>query len=383
MSKVARWCFTVNNPGSWVPAFDEETMVYLVWANERGEDGTPHVQGYVRFKTRKAMATAKRIISDRAHLETARGTEGQNRDYCNKQPLDGLHEHGTFDATAGTRGKRNDLKECLDKLKAGIPKAKVFMEHPDLIVKYPTGMEKVAEVLLGPPPPYREVHNLVLWGSTGTGKSRRALNTFPDAYRGTVGVGTFDRYSGEKEVILDEFDPCSVPIQELLQWLDIYSTQLKCRYTNKYARWTKMIIIANDPPAQWYLMEAQTRRDALLRRLSPPMGVVQIVESLDQPLDLNALLTGPPYLDQPAPSPSTPVMPVPVPHAVAPTAPAAIPTPPPTPTTATTSTHRAKRTIPHSPSPCLRKKTRPFYLDTDTEDETVRIDSETEESQSD
>ncbi len=38
------WCFTVNNPGDWLPTLGE-AVTYVVWQLERSETGTVHFQG--------------------------------------------------------------------------------------------------------------------------------------------------------------------------------------------------------------------------------------------------------------------------------------------------------------------------------------------------
>jgi len=294
MSRSRTWCFTVNNPERWRPEWDAAKMDYLIWAMERGESGTLHVQGYVRMKKRVMMNTMKGVLCQAAHLEVAKGTEEQNKKYVSKEPVDGVvHEHGIYEGTFGAKqGSRNELKSALEQLTKGEPREKVFREHLALIVKYPQGMEKAAELALGPAPTERNIHNMVIWGETGTGKSHRAYHSFPGAYRASVGIGTFDKYQGEDVVILDEFEPVQVQLQEFLTWTDKWPTQLKCRYANKIARWTKMIIISNTDPAHWWATASDKERQALARRLRKPMGMVVEVMSQEQEVDFSWMDAG-------------------------------------------------------------------------------------------
>lgn len=111
MARSDRWVFTINNPDNFRPQFIDATMDYLVWEIERGEQGTEHVQGYVRFKTRKHLEAAQRLISPRAHMELARGNEQQCRDYCLKDSATAEHlEAGIFDPQRGRQGRRTDLE---------------------------------------------------------------------------------------------------------------------------------------------------------------------------------------------------------------------------------------------------------------------------------
>jgi len=87
-----RWVFTINNPteedngrlrelgGNLVGA----GLAYLVYGREVGESGTPHLQGYCIFLTRKRLAGVRSLISPRGHFEISRGTPTQASDYCKK-----------------------------------------------------------------------------------------------------------------------------------------------------------------------------------------------------------------------------------------------------------------------------------------------------------
>jgi len=88
MSKRARsYAWTLNNPTAGEEAAlqrcaTDPSCVFLCWAPEVGEQGTPHLQGYVYFKEARTMSSAKSFISSRCHVEEARGTPEQNKAYC-------------------------------------------------------------------------------------------------------------------------------------------------------------------------------------------------------------------------------------------------------------------------------------------------------------
>ena len=83
----AYWCFTINNPnetdysqldfGSW------NCVKEAVYNLEMGEEGTPHLQGYIGLTRHKTLAWMKRKIT-RAHLEKRKGTREQAILYCLK-----------------------------------------------------------------------------------------------------------------------------------------------------------------------------------------------------------------------------------------------------------------------------------------------------------
>lgn len=252
--EAVRWCFTVNNPGIWRPKYYGEAMDYLVWQLEEGESGTPHVQGYVRFKTKKRLGAVKAFLCQSAHAEVARGSEKKNKEYCTKPEgrIEIGDEHGVFKETAGIQGARNDLAKVVDEIKEGLPLQKIASENPTTFVKYHAGIIKLRQVIQPKPPPMREVKILVLWGSTGVGKSYRINSMFPDAFKVNPGRSPWDTYDNEEVVFFDEFDPKSWPVTEMNQYLDIYRLELNCRYANKYARWSTVVICSNMNPIEWY-----------------------------------------------------------------------------------------------------------------------------------
>jgi len=81
----SRACYTINN-------FTEEdrdglralTCAYNIFGYERGDEGTPHLQGYVQFAQAKTLTAVKKVMP-RAHLEPRKGTVDQAVEYCKKE----------------------------------------------------------------------------------------------------------------------------------------------------------------------------------------------------------------------------------------------------------------------------------------------------------
>jgi len=92
-----KWCFTLNNysesdirnSGSVVSEL-KEICNLLIIGNEKGESGTPHLQGYCEFKTKVRPLEMK--LHNRIHWEKARGTRDENERYCSKENV--LIKHG-------------------------------------------------------------------------------------------------------------------------------------------------------------------------------------------------------------------------------------------------------------------------------------------------
>jgi len=83
-TQAKRWCFTINNPEPQDEVIDKGLFTYLIIGKEVGENGTPHLQGYVEFKNQKDL-TALKKINDRIHWEVAKGNRNQNIIYCTKE----------------------------------------------------------------------------------------------------------------------------------------------------------------------------------------------------------------------------------------------------------------------------------------------------------
>lgn len=137
------WCFTLNNPSfpaEDLPSFDHER--YVSWQLERGANGTPHIQGYIELTKPQSLAAMKRWLPT-AHWEKREGTPDEARDYTRKEDSreEGPFERGSF---GGSQGKRTDLANAVDALRAGGMK-RVREEHPTAYVKFHRGLHALAK----------------------------------------------------------------------------------------------------------------------------------------------------------------------------------------------------------------------------------------------
>ena len=88
MSYAKRWCFTLNNytdedVNHIKEVFHSQNCVFAVVGIEIGENGTPHLQGFVHLRNKKTFKSLKLILPS-AHIELARGTDVENQNYCKK-----------------------------------------------------------------------------------------------------------------------------------------------------------------------------------------------------------------------------------------------------------------------------------------------------------
>lgn len=85
-TKARRWCFTLNNYtedeyATLLTIFGAKNWKYII-GREKGELGTPHLQGYIETNTVR-FSTLKNI-NNRIHWEQAKGTKEENYKYCSK-----------------------------------------------------------------------------------------------------------------------------------------------------------------------------------------------------------------------------------------------------------------------------------------------------------
>lgn len=87
IAPAKKWCFTLNNytaeEKAIISSIVPDKCTNVIIAEEIGESGTPHLQGYVEFKIK--CRPLKILPIDRIHWEKAKGNIEQNYTYCSKE----------------------------------------------------------------------------------------------------------------------------------------------------------------------------------------------------------------------------------------------------------------------------------------------------------
>lgn len=266
------WCFTINNPGD-EDEFDldniEESCNYLVYQMERGENGTPHIQGYVQMKKSKRLNEMKRLLK-RAHLEFARGTPNENKAYCTKEdtrmPETEPYEFGTM----MLERQRTDLQAVGEALVAGGSIRDIAMANPQHYMRYNRGMHALA--LMFQPLRSEKTKSVVFFGESGTGKSM-AAHKFESpymVYEYSKSVQFYDGYDSQsyKTIVYDEFYG-DMPWRSFLQvtdWTPL-RVHIKGGQVPYNPEWN--VFTSNKHPSDWYpnMMLKDVNRIAMKRRL--------------------------------------------------------------------------------------------------------------------
>ena len=148
-----RWCFTINNYTAaecQTISDSADNFDYLCFGRERGDNNTPHLQGYLILKQKLRLANVKVLPGfARAHLEVSRGTPKQASDYCKK---DGdFEEFGSLPTGQGRRSEFDALKEWIKACEEPPSDRDLAEEFPSLWGRYRSACVSFRD-LFGPRP---------------------------------------------------------------------------------------------------------------------------------------------------------------------------------------------------------------------------------------
>lgn len=267
MSRARSWVFTINNyDGVDVDAVDAVDAQYGLYAYEVGEQGTPHLQGYLYFTNAKTMTSVKKKLP-RAHLEVAKGSHSDNVSYI-KGPYTSKDGLKTKPANPNfkewgqppSQGERNDLcqfKKDIDNGKRGSElDLSIRAKYPKLEATLITEAMKHDAVEQYKSSNFMEVH--VRWGPPGVGKTRYIYDKHgaDKCYRVVLGDGSkgslwFNNYNGEEALILDDFNG-EIPFKYFLQLMDIYPFQMQTKGGTVWRTSKYLYITSNRHPDHWY-----------------------------------------------------------------------------------------------------------------------------------
>jgi len=254
-------------------------VAYMCWAEEIGASGTPHLQGFISFARKLRFRAISRFPGlEGAHLEVARGSPAQCKAYIDpenprssedgKVPGTNFVEWGEL---PGGQGDRTDLATFSASIISGSPMDVVAQAHPEVFVKYSTGLIRLAALSQ----PKRDFKTIVHWfyGPTGSGKSHAAreegmaLSPDRDLFYKMGGNSWWCGYDSNPVVIIDDYRRDLCPFHELLRLMDKYpcSVQVKGATVQFFARHL-FITTPKSPRDTW---EGRSDEDIqqLLRRI--------------------------------------------------------------------------------------------------------------------
>lgn len=281
------WCFTINNyerleevaPGEFVSNDDQivlrtlcpRDVRYLVWGREVGENGTPHLQGFVSMYGAVQMTWLKTRGFARAHLAPAKGSLQVAIDYCKK---DGdFEEFGEF-VTQGTRTDLWDFKRRIEKDEIPVEIAE-DPAHFTTYIKFHNGLEKYSHhhqakrirVDRRMPKVYIRI------GDSGSGKTRWLDDEF-----GLDGWARMPNPTGNwwitptvsraRTVLIDDVGPAKVPkVEEFLEWTDRYPLEFNSKGGHLWWKPENIVFTSNVHYLGWWKNLTDHHKVAVERRI--------------------------------------------------------------------------------------------------------------------
>lgn len=243
------WCFTCNNyTDEDEEKFKNFPSEYLIYGREKGEEGTPHLQGFIYFASQRTLNGLKKKLHPTAHFEPTRDIPASIV-YCKKEG--DFHEQGCM-PSQGRRHDLEDIKRMFDEKHDMLSVAQTNFEY---FVQYHRAFERYQTLLQKPRNPEKSPpHVIWLYGPTGTGKSRWAYDKYPgnmSRYPKPPGPW-FDGYLQQEIVILDDFDPTHINFRNFLHLLDRYPHQVPVKGGFVQFNSDVIIITADRHPKEMY-----------------------------------------------------------------------------------------------------------------------------------
>lgn len=272
------WCFTLNNPGDVVPQ-ENDCVRYCIFGREVGEEGTPHLQGYVECNRAVTLGHMQKWLP-RAHFEPRRGSQDQAIEYCKKE--NDFIEFGC----KNQQGKRNDLESYRDAIREGKTDNELIEEFTttDAVFHKWGARVRLAHIEHENSTIKLDKNVTVLWGDPGVGKTRFVYDThgIDEVYcleHGTGNALWFDGYRGQKVLLLDDFYGWLKP-DMLLRLLDIYPCRVQVKGGSTTVNFEQIYITSNCPPTDWYAGVPEKVRNAISRRLHTVTHLSALGEAL-------------------------------------------------------------------------------------------------------
>lgn len=194
------WILTVPHPSEILLRLSEGSLpVSVVWARgqlERGESGYEHYQCCVAFETKTSLAGVRKLFGD-VHAEITRSAAAI--EYCGKEET---RIGATFEF--GARPIARNSKPDWDSIWSSAVSGDLMAIPASIRVSSYRALRSIGADYAVPLAMEREI--FVFWGTSGTGKSRRAwAEAGLEAYSKDPRSKFWDGYQAQRHVVVDEF----------------------------------------------------------------------------------------------------------------------------------------------------------------------------------
>ena len=275
MAGVARkqsrtWCFTLNN----YTDMDELLLKdleknYIVYGREVGENGTPHLQGYIIWKRNYTLKQVKKVHAT-AHWEVAKAADAMN--YCMK-------DKNYYVEDNRKQGKRTDIHEAMKMALEG-KMVEIREKFPAVWAKSRAALRFAPLERNWNPRPiesYEKPYVTWMWGPSGTGKTRKVydMHDWGDIWSVNIQNGFFIGYMGQPIVLFDDFRKDDVKFNFMLKLLDRYPINVNVKNLPAGEQWRPLRLYVTSPfsPSDMYA-DTDEEVEQLLRRIDEVREIV-------------------------------------------------------------------------------------------------------------
>ncbi len=274
-NRAKRWALTIFDIDNGREVIESASIGRYIYQEEKcPTTGRHHLQAFVEFKQRVSFTHVRGLFTS-SRVKQAEGTPWQNYVYCTK---DETRVHGGFRGQRGefveprsARRSRegNSLDPMIDDIKLGMGEREIARKYPKQFLLHSRGVPTLIQHFK-PEAKSRPLCVIVLFGSTGTGKSHWARQ-----YAVYNGLKFFNKpsgqwwggYDGQEVIIFDDFGPDQIPYRDMLRYLDNYvcTLDVKSLAGGKPSTYSQVVITTNLSISEWYPLED---RAPLQRRIN-------------------------------------------------------------------------------------------------------------------
>lgn len=212
--RVRNFCFTWNNfpedASKELESWDAPT--YIVFQPEVGEEGTPHIQGYVEFAgPRGVKGIRKKFEGMYVMRRHKNSTADKASNYCKKGPTckkfdpdcDACKSNTLFfeKGTISKQGARTDIEDISDMCQNGNSIREIILEHPGAI-RMLNNVIKTKEIFMDD----RNEMPKVIWlyGKAGVGKTKYVHDNHDSIYIKPHSKW-WNGYNQQEVILIDDF----------------------------------------------------------------------------------------------------------------------------------------------------------------------------------
>jgi len=248
--------------------------------------GQLHIQGFIQLRKKARLSSAKETVCtlfsvSSAHITVGDGKARAMADYCKKEdtrvPGTTYHEYGTLNKPG-----ENNLGKTLVKMYQDIKSGDKTLhdlasseETTHLAHRYHKAFTYIVQHSIKPRDTSNPHELWVCYGPPGTGKSTWLdkyvcqLHGYAKVYMKPEGTKWWCGYSGQRHVVMNEFDGTWCTPTMFNTWCDKFPTQVETKGGSVQLATIQTYITTNRYPSHWWTSKVMKGRlDALWRRIT-------------------------------------------------------------------------------------------------------------------